>query len=204
MAFCSVPLSAFAQTTTIVALGDSLTQGYGLPPQDGFVSQLSRWAAERGADVDIRNAGVSGDTTAGGLARIEWTLDDDVDGLIVALGANDVLRGFDPAVSKQNLEGILDVASRKDLPVLLVGITAPPNYGPDYKAAFDAMYPELADAFQTLYFENFLQVLTELPDRQETLRRYFQADGLHPNREGVALIVESMGGSVLELVELSR
>lgn len=204
LALCSVPLASSAETTTIVALGDSLTQGYGLVPEDGFVAQLTDWVAERRSDVEFRNAGVSGDTTAGGLARVEWTLDDTVDGLIVALGANDVLRGLDPALSKGNLEGILAVAKGRNLPVLLVGVEAPSNYGQDYKTRFDGMYPELADTFQTLLYPGFLAALTDLPDRTSTLSKYFQPDGLHPNREGVALIVEGMGPSVLTLIDQAR
>lgn len=198
------PLALAAEPVTVVALGDSLTQGYGLSPEAGFVPQLERWLTDNGAEVEMRNAGVSGDTTAGGLARVDWSLDDSVDAMIVALGANDVLRGLDPAVSRANLEGILEAAASRDLPVLLVGVVAPSNYGPDYKAAFDGMYPALAQDFETLYFEDFLFGITSLPDRGAALAQYVQPDGLHPNARGVALIVEAMGPSVLELVELAR
>lgn len=185
---------------TVAALGDSLTQGYGLPPEDGFVPQLERWLREKGADVTVLNAGVSGDTTQGGLSRVDWTLTPDVDAMIVALGGNDLLRGIDPSVSRANLEGILEAATGKGVPVLLVGMTAPGNYGPDYKAAFDAMYPDLAREFGTLYYRGFLDALTAQEDRAEALKTYMQPDGLHPNREGVALIVAAMGPTVLDLV----
>ncbi|CAN0599857.1 unnamed protein product, partial [Ectocarpus sp. 12 AP-2014] len=148
-----------AEPVTIAALGDSLTQGYGLPADEGFVPQLSGWLTAHGADVQVINAGVSGDTTAGGLSRIAWTLTDDVDALIVALGGNDLLRGLDPAVSRANLDGILRVATEKGLPILLIGMDAPANYGADYETAFDAMYPALAQEYGTLYHPNFLDAL---------------------------------------------
>lgn len=192
---------ALAEEVTIAALGDSLTQGYGLPADQGFVPQLQAWLTEQGADVSLINAGVSGDTTAGGLSRIEWTLTEDVDGLIVALGGNDLLRGIDPAVSRANLEGILEVAEARDLPVLLVGMDAPANYGADFEAAFDAMYPDLAERFGTLYAPDFLGALAAEEDRRAALAAYMQGDGIHPNAEGVALIVEDLGPAVLELAE---
>lgn len=190
-----------AEPVTIAALGDSLTQGYGLPADQGFVPQLSEWLNEQGADVELINAGVSGDTTAGGLSRIAWTLTDDVDALIVALGGNDLLRGIDPSVSRANLDGILSFANESDLPVLLVGMDAPANYGADFEQAFDAMYPELADAYGVLYHANFLKALTDQDDRAATLRDFMQGDGIHPNAAGVALIVQDLGPHVLELSE---
>ncbi|MEM9707777.1 MAG: arylesterase [Pseudomonadota bacterium] len=193
--------AASAEPVTLVVLGDSLTQGYGLAPTDGFVSQMAARLEDEGAEVDLRNAGVSGDTTAGGLARIDWSLDDDVDGLIVALGGNDLLRGLDPAASRANLKGILEAAGARDLPVLLVGMEAPGNFGPEYKAAFDNMYPELAAEFGALHFPNFLQGLAELEDRAAAIETYFQADRIHPNRDGVALIVAAMGPAFLELAQ---
>ncbi len=190
-----------AEPVTIAALGDSLTQGYGLPADEGFVPQLSGWLTAQGADVKVINAGVSGDTTAGGLSRIAWTLTDDIDALIVALGGNDLLRGLDPAVSRANLDGILKVASEKGVPILLVGIDAPANYGADYEAAFDAMYPALAQDYGTLYHPNFLAALASQEDRAATLRDFMQRDGIHPNAKGVALIVEDLGPDVLALTQ---
>lgn len=190
-----------AEPATIAALGDSLTQGYGLPPEDGFVPQLERWLNANGAEVTLINAGVSGDTTAGGLSRIDWTLTPEVDALIVALGGNDVLRGIDPAVSRANLDGILARAAEKGLPVLLVGMVAPGNFGPAYKDAFDAMYPDLAEAYGALYERDFLGPIRGIEDQNAALQDYMQRDGIHPNREGVALIVEQLGPRVLELVD---
>ena len=190
-----------AEPATVLALGDSLTQGYGLPPEDGFVPQLQRWLGEHGADAVVVNGGVSGDTTAGGLSRIGWSLTDDVDAVIVALGGNDMLRGIDPAVARANLDGILKEVAGRALPVLLIGMDAPPNYGADYEAAFDAMYPELAEQYGALYEPDFLGALAALDDREAALRDYMQGDAIHPNAEGVALIVDAVGPRVLELLE---
>ena len=112
---------ALAEPLVIAALGDSLTQGYGLPAEDGFVPQLQNWLDQNGADVTVINAGVSGDTTAGGLARVAWTMTPEVDGMIVTLGGNDLLRGIDPAVSRANLDGIMKAAQDAEVEVLLVG-----------------------------------------------------------------------------------
>ena len=188
-----------SESVTLLALGDSLTQGFGLVPQDGFVAQLDAWLEGQGAVVDLINAGVSGDTTAGGAARVAWSLTPEVDAMIVALGANDMLRGLDPDEAHRNLTTILDIASENELPVLLVGIEAPANYGPDYKTSFDAIYPDLATAYDTLLFPNFFEGLGEADFA--ALQPYFQDDGIHPNAEGVARIVEAMGPSVLTLIE---
>jgi acyl-CoA thioesterase-1 len=179
----------------IVALGDSLTHGYGLPPADGFAPQLQAWLRENGApDAIVINAGVSGDTTAGGLARLEWSLADGADALIVELGGNDLLRGIDPASSRANLDAILTQAGERGLPILLSGMRAPGNYGPDFKQAFDAMYPELADKHGALLDPFFLEGVAE--DRS-----LWQDDGLHPNAEGVKVIVERIGPLALELID---
>lgn len=193
-----------AEDVTIAALGDSLTQGYGLPVEEGFVAKLQAWLDAQEADAVLINAGVSGDTTAGGLSRIAWTLTDDVDALIVALGGNDMLRGIDPGAARSNLDGILAYAKGQGVPVLLVGMDAPANYGPDYKQAFDAMYPELAAQYGALHHPNFLGALAALNDRAEALRLYMQSDGIHPNGAGVDLIVGDIGPPVLELVEAAR
>jgi acyl-CoA thioesterase-1 len=190
-----------ADPATVLALGDSLTQGYGLPPDDGFVPQLQRWLEAEGADAILVNGGVSGDTTAGGLSRIGWSLTDDVDAVIVALGGNDMLRGIDPAVARANLDGILSEITARGLPILLVGMDAPPNYGADYETAFDAMYPELAEKFGALYEPDFLGALAALDDREATLRDYMQGDAIHPNAKGVALIVGALGPRVQELLD---
>jgi acyl-CoA thioesterase-1 len=186
---------------TVAALGDSLTQGYGLPPDDGFVPQLQRWLDAKGADATILNAGVSGDTTQGGLSRVDWTLTPEVDALIVALGGNDVLRGIDPGVTRANLDGIMQAAAARDIPVLLVGMSAPGNYGADYKAEFDAIYPDLAARYGALLHPDFLRAITGQPDREAALAAYMQPDGLHPSAAGVALVVEDIGPAVLDLVK---
>jgi len=196
--------SAEAQAVTVAALGDSLTQGYGLSLEEGFVPQLEAWLRGQGAEVAILNAGVSGDTTAGGVSRIDWTLTDEVDALIVALGGNDVLRGIDPVVSRANLDAILLRATERDLPVLLAGISAPGNYGPDYKTEFEAIYPELAQVYGTLLYPDFLTAITSDPDRKAVVAELMQADGIHPNADGVARIVADIGPLVLELIARAR
>ncbi len=191
---------AFAQEpVTILALGDSLTQGYGLAQEDGFVPQLEAWLTENGVAASLVNGGVSGDTTAGGARRAAWSLTPEVDAMIVALGGNDMLRGLDPAEARANLDAILSEADAREVPVLLVGMQAPTNFGPDYKAAFDAIYPELSEAHDTLYFESFFKGLGE--GSPSDLQAYFQPDGIHPNAEGVARIVAAMGPAVAELAE---
>ena len=195
---------ASAETITIAALGDSLTQGYGLPDGDGLVPQLQAWLDKAGEKAVVLNAGVSGDTTAGGRARIGWTLTEEVDALIVALGGNDVLRGIAPEVARENLAAILQAATARRLPVLLVGLSAPANYGPDYKAAFDAIYPELAAQYGAQLFPGFLDILTKGRDTQAVLRDLMQADAIHPNRKGVALIVAEFGPAVRALIERAR
>lgn len=191
---CAAP--SWADEVVIAALGDSLTQGYGLPADQGFVPQLEAWLRAAGHDVRLINAGVSGDTTAGGLARIDWTLTEDVQALIVTLGGNDLLRGLPPEAARANLAGILQAAEEAGVAVLLIGMEAPLNYGPDYKAAFDAIYPDLAAEFGTLYAESFLAPITAAPD----LRVLMQADGIHPNAAGVALIVDALGPEVEALI----
>lgn len=193
---------ALAEPTTIAALGDSLTQGYGLVQEDGFVPQLESWLRARGHDVVVVNAGVSGDTTAGGLARVDWTLTPEVDAMIVALGGNDLLRGLPPEASRANLAGILDAAEAAEVEVLLVGLNAPGNYGPDYQEAFNSMYPELANAYGVLHAESFLSGLQDAVegDRAEAVRRYIQPDGIHPNAAGVSVIVEALGPQVEALI----
>lgn len=203
-AFAAISASAAAETVTLVALGDSLTQGYGLPQADGFVPQLQAWLVAQGADVVVVNAGVSGDTTAGGRARLDWSLSPEVDAMIVTLGGNDLLRGIDPAASKANLDAILTGAAAKEIPVLLMPMEAPGNYGPAYKAAFDAMYAELAATHGALLGEPFLKPLVQGETDVSIMRDLMQADGIHPNKDGVARIVEAMGPRVLELLAQAK
>lgn len=204
IAFSFCGFAGAAEPVTIAALGDSLTQGYGLVQQDGFVPQLQAWLRDHGADAVVINAGVSGDTTAGGAARVDWTLTPDVDAMIVALGGNDLLRGIDPAVSRGHLETILRAARNAGVEVLLVGMRAPGNYGPDYKAAFDAIYPELSAAYGTLYAESFFAGLGGDTAEAVQMRTFMQPDGIHPNAEGVKRIVAALGPEVLRLVDRAR
>lgn len=195
---------AYAETVTIAALGDSLTAGYGLSRDQGFVPQLQAWLDSEGADVVILNAGVSGDTTAGGLSRTDWTLTPDVDAMIVTLGGNDFLRGLDPAVSRANLDGILQKAAAADVKVLLVGLSAGSNYGPDYKEQFDGMYVDLAAQYDVPLFPSFFAGLLAAAGMQEGVLQFMQADSIHPNEEGVKLIVAAIGPSILDLAASAR
>lgn len=189
---------AFAETT-VLALGDSLTAGYGLPTDQGFVPQLQAWLAAKGADVKIINAGVSGDTTAGGLSRTDWSLSPDVDAVIVNLGGNDMLRGIDPATSRANLDAILAKVQARGVPVLLVSLRAPGNYGAAFKASFDAIYPDLAAKYGAVLADNyFLPVINQQTRLLDPA--YMQADGIHPNAAGVAKILQALGPKVQDLL----
>ncbi len=190
---------AMAEETVILAFGDSLTAGYGLPVVDGFVPQLQNWLDGQGAEVRVINAGVSGDTTAGGLARINWVLNDEIDAVILELGPNDFLRGLNPAVARENLDGIMQVITEKGLPVLIAGMPAPTNFGAEYKAEFDAIYPWLAQKYDMPLYPFFMNGIAEMRGQRDVMD-FFQPDGLHPNAEGVALIVEDIGPFVLELI----
>lgn len=192
--------AARAEPLTLVAFGDSLTQGYGLPDGDGLVPQLQAWLTAKGADVTVLNAGVSGDTTAGGLSRIAWTLTPEVDAIIVTLGGNDLLRGIDPAETRKNLDGILAETANRNLPTLLVPMIAPGNFGADYKAAFDALYPDLATAHGATLAQPFFAPLTGGSADPAVMRPWLQADGIHPNKDGVAKVVEVLGPEVLALL----
>jgi len=200
----AVPSVCAAEGVTVVALGDSLTQGFGLVQDEGFVPQLQDWLTAQEIDAVIINAGVSGDTTAGGLSRVAWTLTPEVDAMILALGGNDMLRGVDPTVSRANIKGILEVAAASEVDVLLVGMQAPGNYGPDYKAQFDAIFPELAREFGILHAESFFAGLGIEDDNPAAARPYMQPDGIHPNAEGVSRIVEALGPDVAALIERSQ
>jgi len=180
-----------------VALGDSLTQGYGLPTDDGFVPQLESWLQENGLKVEVINAGVSGDTTAGGLARMDWTLSEPADAMLVTLGGNDLLRGINPAASRENLEGILSRLEREQIPSMLIGLPAPGNYGPEFKLAFERMYVDLAGQFNVPLVPNFMQPMTDKADAGASFNDLMQDDHIHPNADGVALIVEHLGPQVL-------
>jgi len=187
----------------ILAFGDSLTAGAGLPEADGFVPQLQAWLQANGAkDVTVINAGVSGDTSAGGLARIDWALNDDVDGVIVELGANDMLRGLSMAKMRTNLDGILDKIDAKGLPALLAGLPAPPNYPKDYQTAFKAAFKDLAAQHDAIYVSSFFGGMSG--KSMAEVMAMMQPDGIHPNAAGVKANVAAIGPAVLELVKRAR
>ena len=169
----------------IVALGDSLTAGYGLPAQAAFPAQLQQALKARGHNVEIVNAGVSGDTAAGGLERLDWSVGEGVDGVVLELGANDMLRGVDPASTRRSLETIVQRLKARNIPVLMAGMLASRNLGPDYAARFDAIYPDIAKAHGLVLYPFFL-------DGVAGQRSLNLADGIHPNPEGVRVIVERM------------
>jgi acyl-CoA thioesterase-1 len=174
----------------LMVFGDSLTAGYGLASEDSLPAQLQRALRERGHAVTVINAGVSGDTTSGGLSRLEWTLADDPQAVILALGANDGLRGINPGLTRDNLQQMLEIMQQRELPVLLLGMLAPPNLGRDYGEAFNAIYPDLAEEYSVLLYPFFLEDVVGEP--QLNLE-----DGIHPNRQGVAVVVDN----ILPLVE---
>ena len=192
-----------AAEVRILAFGDSLTAGAGLPEAKAFVPQLQAWLHANGAsDVTVINGGVSGDTTAGGLARIGWALGDDVDGVIVELGANDMLRGLDMGQMRQNLDGILDAIDAKGLPALLAGLPAPPNYPADYRKAFKAAFRDLAEQHGAIYVSSFFAGMAE--GGMLGVMRMMQPDGIHPNAAGVEANVKAIGPAVLKLVARAR
>ena len=186
---------------TVVAFGDSLTQGYGLPAESGFVPQLDAWLAGQGSQVRMINAGVSGDTTAGGLARLDWTLVEPVDLVIVNLGSNDMLRGLDPGLVNENLNQILEKLEAQSITTLLVGHLGPLNYGADYKEQYDQAFQELAARYDVEFYPFYFKTLMAPEGVTPDLQNYFQADGLHPNAEGVAAVVADMGPFVLRALD---
>ena len=191
------PARAAEGVKTILALGDSLTHGYGLPDAEIFPVQLEKALAAAGVTAKVINAGVSGDTTAGGLARLDWALGDPAappDLVIVELGANDALRALDPAEAEANLYAILTRLHEKGIKALLAGMLAPPNLGKDYGASFDALYPRLAEKHQVPFYPFFLDGVATIPALN-------QADGMHPNGAGVAVIVEKITPLVIEALK---
>lgn len=174
---------AAGEPLRIVALGDSLTAGPGLEAEKTFPVRLESALRERGHDVTIVNAGVSGDTTRDGLARLEWSVGPDADAVIVELGANDALRGTDPAIARTALDTILTRLSERGLPVLLAGMLAPPNLGAEYAAAFNPIYGDLAAKHDAVLYGFFL-------DGVAGDARFNLQDGIHPNADGVDIIVE--------------
>jgi acyl-CoA thioesterase I len=185
---------AAARTLRLVVLGDSLTAGYGLPPGKAFPDRLEAALSAKGFDVKVINAGVSGDTAEDGLARYDWAVPRDADALIVELGANDMLRGLKPEVTKATLAAILGKARAAHLPTLIAGMRAAPNLGPEYDRAFDAIYPDLAKAYHVALYPFFLDGVAGDP-------KLNQPDGLHPNAEGVEVIVQRILPAVEALLK---
>lgn len=174
--------SALAAPITILVLGDSLAAGLGLAPQEAFPARLEQALRDRGHDIRIINGGVSGDTAAAGLARLDWSLDESVNAVIVELGANDALRGLPPAQAEAALNAILGKLAARKLPVLIAGMRAPPNLGPDYAAGFDPIFARLAEKHGALLYPFFLDGVAADPALN-------QQDGMHPNDRGVDTIV---------------
>jgi len=179
------PASAFAKNVKILALGTSLTQGYGLAPGTEFTVQLEKSLRASGLDVSVINAGVSGDTSTGGLARLGWSLADHPDAAIIELGSNDMLRGVPPSVTEKNLRAILNTLQKNHVPVLLAGMKAQRNLGKEYVETFDGIYPKLAKEYGTLYYPFWLDGVALNP-------KLNQADGIHPNPTGVKILVARM------------
>ena len=185
---------AQAKESVILIFGDSLTAGYGLPRADGFVAQLQDSLKQFGKSVRVKNGSVSGDTTSGGLVRLDWALDEPVDLVIVELGANDALLGVSPQVTRNNLNAILIELKRRQIPVLLAGMLAPPNWGPEYSRVFNSIYPDLAKLHNVKLYPFFL-------DGVAAKSHLNQSDGIHPNANGVRVIVEALTPYVLDLLE---
>ena len=186
-------LAAAAAPTKIVAFGDSLTAGYGLEPSEAFPVRLAARLQKDGYAVTIENAGVSGDTTSGGLARLDWAIGGRPDLVLLELGANDALRGIDPKLTRANLDAMLVKLAREHIKVLLIGMKAPRNWGPDYDEAFDAIYPALAEKYGVPLYPFFL-------DGVALDAKLNQGDGLHPNAAGVAVIVAKIAPVVERLI----
>jgi len=194
----AITLSASAQAPVhIVALGDSLTAGYGLADKDGFVRRLQAALSAKGVAAEVANAGVSGDTASDGLARLDWSVPQGTDAVIVELGANDMLRGIKPEVTRAALDALLQRLTQRHIAVLLCGMRAAPNLGADYGAAFERIYPELTAKYGVLLYPFFL-------DGSAGDLSLTQQDGMHPNAAGVGMIVQRILPKVLELIAQVR
>lgn len=193
----AAPAASAERTLRLVAVGDSLTAGYGLPVNDSFPAQLEVLLRQRGHNVQVINAGVSGDTTSGGLARFDWSLPEGTNGVILELGANDALRGLDPVSAEKSLDVMLSRLKERRIPVLLAGMYAPRNLGPEYVTAFDAIYPRLAEKYGTVFYPFFLEGMMGVPALD-------LGDGLHPNAEGVGVIARGILPKVEELITRIR
>lgn len=182
-----------AQPVRLLALGDSLTAGYGLPAEQGFTPRLQAALKAAGLDVSVINGGVSGDTTAGGLARLDWLIADKPDFALIELGANDGLRGLDPKLTYDNLDALLTRLAKAGIPTLLTGMYAPPNLGREYGELYNGVFPRLAEKHGVLYYPFFLDGVAADPALN-------QADGIHPNARGVDVIVERILPYVKKLI----
>jgi acyl-CoA thioesterase-1 len=189
--------AARAEPARVVMLGDSITAGYGLDAADVLPVRLQAALRARGLDVVVEDAGVSGDTTAGGLARLDWAIQGKPDAVIVALGGNDGLRAIDPAATEANLKTIIERLKARGIAVLLAGMLAPPNFGPAYGKEFNAVFPRLAQANGVAFYPFILDGVAADP-------RLNQRDGIHPNAQGVAAIVDRLAPHVLALLERRR
>lgn len=191
------PAQAQDRPVKLVVLGDSLTAGLGLPVPETFPVKLAQALKTKGLSVEIANAGVSGDTTSAGLARLDWSVPDGTDAVIVELGANDALRGVDPKITREALDKILRRLKERNIPVLLAGMQAPRNLGETYARAFDPIFPELAAAHGVPLYPFFL-------DGVATDAKLNQRDGMHPNAAGIDVIVARILPKVEELVARVR
>ena len=194
IAVTAIATPATADTVNIVVLGDSLTAGFGLEPGEAFPEQLEAALKTRGHDVVVTNAGVSGDTASGGLARLDWSVPAEADAVIVELGANDALRGIDPAVTEKAIGEIVSNLKGRGQSVLLAGMLAPRNMGDAYAAAFDAIYPRVAEKEGVSLYRFFLEGVAANASLNLD-------DGMHPNAEGVRVIVENILPAVEDLLE---
>lgn len=185
---------AWAEAFSIVGFGDSLMAGYQLPPGEGFPEKLEAALRGRGHDIAVTNAGVSGDTTSGGLSRLDWSVPEETDLVILELGANDMLRGLSPATTEENLEKIVVQLKERGIEILLVGMYAAPNLGPDFQREFNGIYPDLAEKHDLPLIPFFL-------DGVAANAAMLLEDGMHPNARGVELMVETMLPAVEALVE---
>lgn len=192
-AFLFLAVPASAAPVKILALGTSLTQGYGLPPGTEIPAVLQAELKKKGIDATVINAGVSGDTSAGGFSRLDWSLADHPNAAMIELGSNDALRGIDPASTERNLSAIIGQLTAKHIPVLLLGMRAPKNFGPEYEAKFNAIYPKLARQYNVLLYPFVLDGVALNP-------KLNQKDGIHPNPAGVKIIVGKILPDVLKLV----
>jgi acyl-CoA thioesterase-1 len=188
LALMTVANPAWAEATKpfkLVVLGDSLSAGLGLPAQEAFPAKLQKALQAKGIEVDMTNAGVSGDTSSGGRDRLDWSVPDGTEGVIIELGANDALRGIDPDLTRAALTEIVARLKVRKIPVMLCGMLAPPNYGADYAARFNSIYPDLAKKFDVPLYPFFL-------DGVAAEAKLNQADGIHPTAAGVDIIVGNM------------